>query len=92
MRGKINEKTKLQFIGSNKGKYFSPINTPIDMRALPYDVELTKYTQYEVLKPFSVEMSNIAPAFGKTGGGIQYRAPVLVEVLIKRGIIKEYGR
>ena len=77
--------------GKVTGEYFSPVGTPMEMRALPYDVDLSKYHQYEVLKPFEVEASTIAPAFDNIGLGTQYRSPVSVEVLLKRGIIKEIG-
>ncbi|MBQ8924136.1 MAG: glycohydrolase toxin TNT-related protein [Lachnospiraceae bacterium] len=77
--------------GKVTGKYFSPVGTPIEMRALPYDADLSKYHQYEVVKPFEVEASTIAPAFDNIGLGTQYRSPVSVEVLLKRGIIKEVG-
>ena len=77
--------------GKVTGKYFSPVGTPMEMRALPYDADLSKYHQYEVLKPFEVETSTIASAFDNIGLGTQYRSPVSVEVLLKRGIIKEVG-
>lgn len=37
-----------------------------------------------VIKPFEVEAATIAPAFDKIGLGIQYKSPVMVEVLLKR--------
>ncbi len=83
---------KIDRFGKMAGKYFSPLGTPIESRALPYDAKATLYSQFEVIKPFEVEMSIIAPAFGKIGGGIQYRAAVSAEILKKRGFIKEIGR
>lgn len=77
--------------GKVTGKYFSPVGTPMEMRALSYDADLSKYHQYKVLKPFEVEASTIALAFDNIGLGTQYRSPVSVEVLLKRGIIKEVG-
>lgn len=73
------------------GKYFSPIGTAMKMRALPYDADLSQYRQFVVVKPFEVEASTIAPAFGKIGLGTQYRSSVSVEVLLKKGIIKKIG-
>ena len=35
--------------------------------------------------------TEIAPAFDNIGLGTQYRSPVSVEVLLKRGIIKKVG-
>ena len=77
--------------GKTTGKYFSPSGTPLDMRALPYDADLSQYTQYEVIKPFEVEASTIAPAFNKIGLGTQYRSSVSAEILVKKGIIKLVG-
>ena len=77
--------------GGKKGKYFSPTGTPMEMRALPYDADLSQYRQFEVVKSFEVEESIIAPAFGKIGLGTQYRSPVSVETLLKHGIIKQVG-
>ena len=77
--------------GNPSGKYFSPTGTPMEMRALPYNANLSIYTQYEVIKPFEVEASTIAPAFGKIGLGTQYRSCVNADVLVKHGIIKQIG-
>lgn len=46
------------------------------------------YNAYEIMKPFEVESSVIAPAFSKLGFVIQYRTTVNAETLIKHGIIK----
>ena len=51
-----------------------------------------KFWKYEVLKPFVVESSTIAPAFGQLGGGIQYHTYSKVSTLISEGFIKEIGR
>jgi len=82
---------KIDRFGGKKGKYFSPTGTPMEMRALPYDADLSQYRQFEVVKPFEVEESVIAPAFGKIGLGIQYRSSVSVETLLKKGIIRQVG-
>lgn len=73
--------------GSGFGKYFSPRNTPMDMRALPPGNTAT-YNAYQVVKPFHVRSSTITPAFGKIGLGKQYLSPVNANTLLKRGIIK----
>ena len=83
---------KIDRYGRSAGKYFSPLGTPIENRALPHNAEKELYSQFEVVKPFEVEVSIVAPAFGKIGGGIQYRAPVTAEILKKRGFIKEIER
>lgn len=83
---------KIDRYGRMAGKYFSPLGTPIENRALPHNAKEGLYSQFEIIKPFEVEASIIAPAFGKVGGGIQYRVPVTAEILKKRGFIKEIGR
>ena len=82
---------KIDRFGGKKGKFFSPTGTPMEMRALPYDADLSQYRQFEVVKPFEVEASTIAPAFGNIGLGTQYRSLVSVDVLLKKGIIKQVG-
>ena len=82
---------KIDRYGSLGGKYFSPSGTPLDMRALPYDADLSQYRQFVVVKPFEVRVSTIAPAFGKIGLATQYHSSVSAAVLLKRGIIKNMG-
>ena len=82
---------KIDRFGGKKGKFFSPTGTLMEMRALPYDADLSQYRQFEVVKPFEVEASTIAPAFGNIGLGTQYRSSVSVDVLLKKGIIKQIG-
>ena len=82
---------KIDRFGKLEGKYFSPIGTPVEMRALPYNEDLSCYEQFEVIKPFEVKVSTIAPAFNKIGFGIQYQFPVSADILLKRGIIKRIG-
>ena len=82
---------KIDRFGGKKGKFFSPTGTPMEMRALPYDADLSQYRQFEVVKPFEVEASTIAPVFGNIGLGTQYRSSVSVDVLLKKGIIKQVG-
>ena len=77
--------------GRIDGNYFSPMGTPMEMRALPYNADLNEYHQFVVVKPFEVEAATVAPAFGKIGLGIQYRSAIDAEVLVKKGIIKKIG-
>jgi hypothetical protein len=44
---------------------------------------------FEVVKPFEVDAGTVAPAFDQLGLGTQYRAPVDMGTLLKRGVIKE---
>jgi Tuberculosis necrotizing toxin len=78
--------TEIYRFGSGFGKYFSPRNTPMDMRALP-ESNSAAYNAFRVVKPFEVQSSTIAPAFGKIGLGTQYLSPVNMNTLLKRGII-----
>ena len=56
--------TEIDRFGSGFGKYFSPKNTPMGMRALPSG-NTGAYNAFKVVKPFEVQSSTIAPAFGK---------------------------
>ena len=82
---------KIDRYGKLGGKYFSPVGTPLEMRALPYGADITQYRQFEVVKPFEVEKAVIKPWFGKIGLGVQYRSAIKAEILLKRGIIKMIG-
>jgi hypothetical protein len=79
---------KIDRIGKLGGKYFAPVGTPMEMRVLPPNAGLSQYRIFEVVKPFEVEASTIAPAFNQIGLGIQFRSAVSTETLLKRGIIK----
>jgi len=80
--------SKIDRFGSNYGKYFSNVGTPLEMRALPPG-NTGAYTTFEVLKPFTVQTSKIAPAFGQIGTGVQYYSPFLnAKELIMGGFIK----
>ena len=79
---------KVDRFGRDTGKYLAPAGTPMLMRTLPPN-NTGKYHIYEVIKPFEVERSTIAPAFGQIGLGTQYKTPVQIKVLVNRGILKE---
>ncbi|WP_373810616.1 glycohydrolase toxin TNT-related protein, partial [Porphyromonas macacae] len=73
--------------GKDYGRYLAPEGTPMPMRALPPN-NTRVYHIYEVIKPFEVEASTIAPAFGQIGLGTQYKTPLPIRNLVKRGILK----
>jgi len=73
--------------GSPYGRYLSPTGTPLSMRALPPNANLSIYTQYQVAKPFSVSAATVAPYYGDLGFGTQYLAPLPVNTLLKWGIL-----
>jgi len=81
-------------IGGERGSYLSPTGTTLAQRALAPGSFAESYNQYVVLKPFSVERSDVAPAFGEAGNGVQYRIPevapgkkVTVKDLIDNGYL-----
>ncbi len=75
--------------GKTTGNYLAPVNTPIEMRALPPWTDFNNYHQYEVLQEFDVSSSVIAPYYEQPGGGIQYKSKVEINELLKEGILKE---
>ena len=77
---------KIDRIGGLGGKYFAPYGTPFEMRSLPQN---GVYRAFQIMKPFPIEVSNTAPAFGKFGGGVQYRTPIDAENLINLGYLKQ---
>lgn len=74
--------------GLDKGVYASPIGTPFEMRSLPYGTSETQRFMFEVIQPYPMEKSFIAPAFSQPGLGIQYRMPIPINYLEQLGYIK----
>jgi len=77
--------------GSDKGTFFAPAGTPLADRAMAPDTvgkDLT-LTKFEVLKPLPVAAGDIAPWFDQPGGGIQYKAAMSAEELVKQGYLKK---
>lgn len=74
--------------GNEFGTYASPAGTPFEMRSLPASTDLSIKIKFEVLKPFPVQKSFIAPAHYFPGGGIQYKLPVSPYYLEQNGYIK----
>ena len=77
--------TKLDRIGTLDGIYLAEYGTPYTMRSLPTD---GVYRAFEVLKPFQVETSVTAPAFGQIGLGTQYRTPISIQYLLEFKYLK----
>jgi hypothetical protein len=73
--------------GSDYSRFFSPEGTPEAGRALPPGTAGQPLNTYIVAKPFPVEAGRVAPGFDSLGGGIQYRTPVPLRVLLERGIL-----
>lgn len=76
----------LDRIGGLGGNYMAPYGTPFEMRSLPAN---GIYRAFKVMKPFPLEVSNAAPAFGRVGTGIQYRTPISVGELLDLGYLKQ---
>ncbi|MGY0195828.1 TNT domain-containing protein [Leptothrix sp. BB-4] len=87
--------TKVDRYGPPTGTYLSPEGVPYDARALPPGSKADGYSQFTVIKPFTVEKADVAPAFDKTGGGVQFRVitpsgtslRVDVDYLVKNGYL-----
>jgi len=75
--------------GSESSRFFSPPGTSAAARSLPVASANQSLRTFEVLKPFPVESGTVAPAFGQSGLGTQFRAPVPLGTLLGRGILRE---
>jgi hypothetical protein len=78
-----------RFGGTGFSRFFAPPGTPASMRSLPPGSQQTLKRVFEVIKPLEVEVGIAQPWFGQPGGGIQYRTPVDLDVLLRRGILRE---
>ena len=79
-------------VGPETGRYVSPAGTPIEARSLPLETRDVVPNVYRVAKPFEAWRSVVAPWHGEPGLGIQYRLPLAVGSLIKRGILEPVER
>ena len=75
--------------GSGVSRFFSPQGTPDWARSLPPGTTGQPLRTFQVMKPFEVDSGEVAPWFNQPGGGLQYRTPVNLNTLLKRGIIQE---
>jgi hypothetical protein len=88
---------QLDRMGGPSGGFFSMPGTPFEYRALPPSNLSDPYSIYELsgsLPPGTrIEVSEIAPAFGRPGGGLQVRIldadgrPMSVDQLIDAGVL-----
>jgi filamentous hemagglutinin len=65
--------TSLDRYGAEKGGFLAPKGTPGDQRALAPGSIADGYRGYEVIKPLPIKSGQTAPAFGQSGGGVQYK-------------------
>jgi Tuberculosis necrotizing toxin len=67
----------LDRFGDEGGRYFSPDGTPFEARSLPPDSLGKPYLRMrlasELPANWKIEVSEVAPAFGRDGGGLQIR-------------------
>lgn len=73
--------------GSLNGTYASPAGTPLELRSLPPS-NSGILRSFEVLQPFPVQSSTIAPWYNQVGGGIQYKLPKNINWLLENGFLK----
>jgi len=78
---------KVDRFGNEEGTYFSPEGTPIENRSL-HPLSNRNHNSYEIMKPFNVQSSTVAPYYGQPGGGIQYRSNTSILDLLKGGYIR----
>jgi nicrotizing toxin Mtb-like protein len=80
--------TRLNRFGGPHGRFVSPENVPMPMRALPHDAALSQYRVYEVVQALTMQSGQIAPAFGKIGLGIQHILPKPASELVADGVLR----
>ena len=69
--------------GAPTGRYVSPAMTTFEQRALPRTTMESDFHIYIVQREIAgVEKGVIAPWFGRTGGGIQYKLPDRISALM----------
>ncbi|WP_295795219.1 SpvB/TcaC N-terminal domain-containing protein [Mucilaginibacter sp.] len=73
---------------STESEYFSPKGTTLEQRNLLEGTNTSKYEEFEVLKSFNVEQSQIAGENGQKTGGIQFRSTLRAGHLIENGYIR----
>ncbi|WP_127794261.1 glycohydrolase toxin TNT-related protein [Agromyces sp. LHK192] len=88
---------ELDRMGGPWGSFLSFPDTPFEMRALPPSNLSDPYSVYRLTghlpANMRIEVSEIAPAFGRDGGGMQVRIldgrgePMTVDELIDRGVV-----
>jgi len=80
--------TRVDRYGDLYGNWLSPEGTPYGMRSIPPD--MGPYSSFTVVKPFPVQSSLASPGFfyNQVGFGVQYRTPVSIDILIRRGFLR----
>jgi hypothetical protein len=84
----LSKGTVLSRYGLETGYYFSPLGTPKIMRAMSSG-STGMESLYVLNRSFKFGVSNISPAFGEMGLGIQYRSSFSVAELRYLRIIEK---
>ncbi|WP_379090643.1 TNT domain-containing protein [Pedobacter sp. UC225_65] len=74
--------------GPTTGRYASDVGLPFSARALPHEIEVKDYFEFQAIRPFMMQSSSIGPGFGKIGFGTQYKMPTGIDYLREFGYIK----
>ena len=76
--------------GKPTGRYVSPDGMTFEQRALPSTTNEGDFHVYCVERPIDgVQKGKIAPWFGRTGGGIQYKLPDRIVNLMEASMLRE---
>ena len=76
--------------GNPGGRYVSPDGMTFEQRALPSTTREGDFHVYLVERAIdNVQKGKIAPWFGRTGGGIQYRLPDRIVNLMEASMLRE---
>ena len=76
--------------GAPTGRYVSPNGMTFEQRALPSTTSEGDFHVYCVERPIDgVQKGKIAPWFGRTGGGIQYKLPDRIVNLMEASMLRE---
>jgi len=75
--------------GKDTSTFFAPPGTPLEARALRYDMRVAPLRTFEVQSPLQVRSGLSAPWFGQIGLGTQYKAPMNLKDLIDAKILRE---
>ena len=76
--------------GAPTGRYVSPDGMTFEQRALPSTTSEGDFHVYCVERPIDgVQKGKIAPWFGRTGGGIQYKLPDRIVNLMEASMLRE---
>lgn len=76
--------------GKPTGRYVSPDGMTFEQRSLPSTTNEGDFHVYCVERPIDhVQKGKIAPWFGRTGGGIQYKLPDRIMNLMEASMLRE---